>query len=224
MKPIYILGDVHGLFEKLINIVKSNEIRDSIIICVGDLGIGFSDHYKTLKQCEYLDKFFRGKNIHFYSIRGNHDAPSYFKGDKRIVLPNFELIQDYTVKEINDQKFLFVGGATSIDRINRRPNSSWWEDEVFNLEMSAIERCDVLITHSAPTWNGPSDKEGISYWCDRDPSLWDECLKERKEHDILIKLTGTKHHYAGHFHQYYNVDFDGCRSIILEELQIYEHR
>ena len=224
MKPIYIVGDVHGRFDDLINIVKKNEIRDSIIICVGDLGIGFSNHDKTLKQCEYLDKFFRGKDIYFLSIRGNHDSPSYFKGDQRVVLPNFELVQDYTLKEINNQKFLFVGGAVSVDRIKRTPTISWWEDEGFNLVMPAIKRCDVLITHSAPTWNGPSDKEGIGWWCENDATLWDECLQERKNHDILIKLCRAKQHYAGHFHEYYNVDFDGCRSIILSELQMYEHR
>lgn len=224
MKPIYIVGDVHGKFDLLIHYIKEYEIKDSIIICVGDLGIGFSNHNKNINQCEYLDEFFRGKNINFYSIRGNHDAPSYFKGDKRVVLENFELVQDYTIKEFNHQKFLFVGGATSIDRRLRMPNMNWWEGEEFDLDMPAIKKCDVLITHSAPTWNGPSDKEGIASWCAKDPTLWDECVKERKGHDMLLKLCEAKTHYAGHFHEYYNVDFDGCRSIILGELQIHEHR
>lgn len=224
MKPIYIVGDVHGKFDLLIHYIKEYEIKDAIIICVGDLGIGFSNHNKNINQCEYLDKFFRGKNINFYSIRGNHDAPSYFKGDKRIVFDNFELVQDYTVKEFNHQKFLFVGGAISIDRRLRVPNMNWWEDEEFNLILPAIKKCDVLITHSAPTWNGPCDKEGITSWCAKDSTLWDECVKERKDHDMLLKLCEAKTHYAGHFHEYYNVDFDGCRSIILGELQIHEHR
>jgi hypothetical protein len=80
------------------------------------------------------------------------------------------------------------------------------------------------VTHSAPTWSGPFDKSGISGWCDRDETLWDECLQERKDHDVLIKLCGASRHYCGHFHTSSSVDFDGCISTILDELEVKEIR
>ena len=76
---------------------------------------------------------------------------------------------------------------------------------------------------SGPTWNGPFEKDGIQSWCDKDPTLWEECLKERTEHDILIKKSKAKRHYCGHFHQYYFVDFDDCCSRIIAEFEIVQH-
>ena len=118
---------------------------------------------------------------------------------------------------------LFVGGAVSIDRMLRKDGVSYWRNETFNFNYPEIKRCDILITHSAPTWNGPIDKSAmLTNFCERDLTLWDECMSERKQHDILIKLSGAKRHYCGHFHQLSIVDFDGCVSTILDELQIAE--
>ena len=135
------------------------------------------------------------------------------------------MLPDYTTLTLNDKKFLFVGGAISIDRTMRKEGISYWKDEVFKLDESKIQQCDVLITHSAPTWNGPIEKNGmLATFCQKDPTLWDECMEERKQHDILVKLSGAKRHYCGHFHQYFVVDFDDCVSTILDILQIAEIR
>jgi hypothetical protein len=221
-KPIYIVGDIHGKWDQLFLKIKASEIRDFILIGVGDLGIGFLDAEKQERQFDYINSFFGGKGIDFIGIRGNHDDPAYFDG--RVDRSNFKLLADYTSLSLNDKEFLFVGGAVSIDRKIRKEGISYWKDEKFVLDVSKIKRCDVLVTHSAPTWSGPFDRAGISGWCDRDETLWDECLQERKDHDVLNKLCGASRHYCGHFHTSSSVDLDGCVSIILDELEIKEIR
>jgi len=221
-KPIYIVGDIHGKWDQLFLKIKAAGVRDLILIGVGDLGIGFLDPNKQARQFDYVNSFFGGKGIDFIGIRGNHDDPSYY--DSSIDRSNFKLLADYTSLILNDKEFLLVGGAVSIDRKIRKEGVSYWADEKFILDHSKIKRCDVLVTHSAPTWSGPFDKSGISGWCDRDETLWDECLQERKDHDVLIKLCGASRHYCGHFHTSSSVDFDGCISTILDELEVKEIR
>jgi predicted phosphodiesterase len=221
-KPIYIVGDIHGKWDQLFLKIKASEIRNFTLIGVGDLGVGFLDADKQARQFDYINSFFGGKGIDFIGIRGNHDDPSYFNSS--IDRSNFKLLPDYTSLTLNDKEFLFVGGAVSIDRKIRKEGVSYWTDEKFVLDHSKIKRCDVLVTHSAPTWSGPFDKSGISGWCDRDETLWDECLQERKDHDVLIKLCGASRHYCGHFHTSSSVDFDRCISTILDELEVKEIR
>ena len=223
MKPTLVVGDIHGEWDALFNKIKSYNMSDCILIHVGDGGEGFLPYEKQLRQFEYLNDFFKKYNIEYLSIRGNHSDPSYFDGS--INLSHFKLLPDYTTLTLNDKKFLFVGGAISIDRTIRKEGISYWKDEVFKLDESKIQQCDVLITHSAPTWNGPIEKNGmLANFCQKDATLWDECMEERKQHDVLIKLSGAKRHFAGHFHGYFVVDFDDCVSTILDILQIAEIR
>jgi predicted phosphodiesterase len=219
---ILVLGDNHGKYDKLFKKLDDLEINNCTLIHLGDGGEGFLPHKKQMRQFEHLNECFKKRDIQYLSIRGNHSDPAYFNGS--INLSNFKLLPDYTYLTLNDKKFGFVGGAVSIDRRMRAEGISYWKNEKFVLDHSKIERCDVLITHSAPSWNGPCDKAGIAHWCDRDVTLWDECVQERKEHDILLKLCGASHHFAGHFHCCFSVDFDGCVSTILDELEIKEIR
>jgi Icc-related predicted phosphoesterase len=223
MKPIYISGDSHGHFDVLFDRIDQYGIEDAIFISVGDNGIGFTTPKKQERQFELLNNRFKKRNIECLCVRGNHDDPFYFKGSDRVVLSNMELLEDYTYKIINGQKFLFVGGALSIDRTIRREGTSYWPDEVFVLDEHKIEECDVLITHSTPSWNGPTTKDGISYWCEKDPTLWGECMKERSDHDKLIKLCKPTKHYCGHMHMSSTNFFEGCYSRILDELEIILH-
>jgi predicted phosphodiesterase len=225
IKPVLLIGDIHGAFGRLKDIVHKQGIENCYLICVGDLGIGFKrTQTGEIMACADLNDYFSKKNIHFMSVRGNHDNPDYFNKDQRIVMSNFELLPDYTVKELNGEKFLFVGGAISIDRLYRVPGQSYWHDEPFVLKPELATECDVLVTHSGPTWNGPFDKEGLAGWGERDPELWDDCYKERIAHDELIKLAKPKMHYCGHFHSYHWVEMNGCYSTILSIEQVKEHR
>lgn len=228
MKPIYMLGDFHGRFEDVKKIIINNDIRDSIIISVGDVGIGFLHESNQIRLCERMNQWFENRNINFLAIRGNHDDPSYFLSSERIVkMSNFELLEDYTLREINGQKFLFVGGAISIDRYHRKEGVNYWSREPLILDKEKVVQCDVLVTHTAPTWCGPLSKDGIYQFVgkeSRDPALFDECIAERRAVDYLITESKAKMHYCGHFHLYSWVEFKDCYSTILDINQFKEHR
>lgn len=228
MKDVYVVGDIHGAFTRFKDVITECDLHDCYLICVGDLGIGFQHPDKgELSQCEKLNTFFADNNIHFMSIRGNHDDPAYFNGEKRIELSNFKLLPDYHTEVINGQKFLFVGGGISIDRRghHRVEGRSYWKDEIFVLDESKVVPCDVLVTHSAPGWIGPANKNGmIDSWCKYDLTLWDECQRERKDHEKLVELCNAKRHYCGHFHTRASVSHNGCHSTILDINEITYHR
>jgi hypothetical protein len=189
---------------------------------VGDLGVGFKSPDKQHREIELLNNRFKKRNIQFKGARGNHDDPKYFLGT--VNHSHFELIRDYSYQTFNGEKFLFVGGAVSIDRRIRVPNMSWWEDEAFVLKPELVDKVDVLITHSAPNWIGDFSKQGIAGWCEKDPTLWEECVKEREDIAKLIELCGAKKHWCGHFHQSHFASHNGCDSRILDILEIVEHR
>jgi len=222
-KPVYIVGDLHGTFGAIKHSILHYNNRDCYLLCVGDLGVGFHHPEREKSIGRKLNAFFAEHNIMFFSIRGNHDDPKYFTGRDRIVQSNLELLSDYTLKSINGKTFLFVGGAISVDRINRIPERSYWRDEGFVLCPELAVQCDVLITHSAPWWNGPTDKANISGWCSRDRLLWDECVQERNDHGTLIQLCTPKKHYCGHFHISSVTENNGCVSTMLNIDEIKEH-
>lgn len=229
IRPIYIIGDIHRNFGTLIDIIEKRDLRDCYLICVGDLGIGFQYGSEgELNGIIQMESIFSKRDLIFISIRGNHDDPWYWgigKNPWTVDYPNFKLIKDYTTLELNGEKFLFVGGAISVDRRIRRPGYSYWVDEVFVLDESKIVECDVLITHSAPNWIGPSGKSPIQGWLDKDAPLWDELVVERAKHDTLYKLAKPKKAYMGHFHEWYAVEFNGCYATILnDQFQIIQHQ
>jgi UDP-2,3-diacylglucosamine pyrophosphatase LpxH len=217
---VCIVGDTHGIWDILFEKIDSCEIRNCVLIHVGDVGIGFKSPEKQNSELEIVNDYFSERGISFYAIAGNHDDPSYFQG--QVNLSHFTLLADYSTLIINHKKFLFVGGATSIDRILRTPNKSWWPDEVFVLDESRAEKCDVLITHTAPNWIGPNDKNGLELYIQKDATLWDECLRERIDMNQLIKLTQPQKHFCGHFHISQLAENDSCRSRIMNEHELCE--
>ena len=220
-KKVYLIGDTHGEWHILNQLINKYDIRDIHLIHVGDIGVGFKHPEKEKEIFEFQNTFFADRNIHFIGIRGNHDDPSYFGGELK--LSNFELVPDYTYREINGETFLFVGGAVSIDRTLRVPYVSWWEDELLVLKLDLVKKADVLVTHSAPHWIGPFDKAGIDWYCQKDAPLWGECVQERKDIAELIKLAKPSRSYHGHFHITAQVDFDGCLARILNMHEMIEH-
>jgi hypothetical protein len=220
-EKIILLGDHHGEWNRVFYDIKRLDIKNCILIQVGDGGEGFTSIDKQMAQFNIFNEKFKERNIQYLAIRGNHSNPIYFDG--RVQLSNLKLLSDYTYLKINGETFLFVGGAISIDRILRVPNVSWWEDERFVLKPDLVKKVDVLITHSAPYWIGPFDKSGIDYYCQKDSLLWGECVQERKDITELLKLAKPSRSYHGHFHITAQVDFDGCLARILNIHEMIEH-
>ena len=227
---IILVGDTHGDWQTLFRKIEYTNVRDCILIHVGDVGIGFLSSQRQLEILTDINTKLSSRNITLYAIRGNHDDPAYFNGEHRY--SNLHLLPDYTSLEFNGETWLFVGGAVSIDRkaIDRKGRKirvegmTWWSDEGFVFDPDRVTPCDVLVTHSAPVWIGPNDKGGLAYYINTDSTLWDDCVAERIATNKLIEACGAKRHYCGHFHVSAIAENNGCRSTILNINEMIEHR
>lgn len=208
---IFVCGDIHGFYDAVPNYLKTNKLNNVAVIVAGDFGIGFDSADKELSRLEYLHSRMRHHNSVCFVVRGNHDDPFYFNGDFQM-LDNVKLLKDYSVLNINDLNFLFVGGAVSIDRTQRRAfygrGRDWWKDELFvyNAEIvKNINGIDIVVTHSAPDFCYPTDKSNIRYWMSVDAALETNLNQERTHVTYLydhLYSNGNiiKQWYYGHFH------------------------
>lgn len=221
-RKLLILGDIHGGFNGLCN--KLQHINDALIIQIGDFGLGFNSIAKDLRALELVNNICRKNNIELKAFRGNHDDPVYFEKSNWIQ-PNIELLADYSYLEFAGKKILCVGGATSVDRIDRIEGRSWWKGEPFQLREDLIKPVDILLVHSAPSWLGPADKGGIvAFYCEKDLELWEELKAERAAIDRLFELASPKLSFSGHFHRHETNITDKCTARILDIFEFFEIR
>jgi hypothetical protein len=221
-KPILYVGDHHGDWNRLLGSVDKSKIENCYLISVGDSGIGFKPKKEQLNDIKSLNEEFKKLNIIFMSIRGNHDDPSYYNGDGRTKLSNFELIEDYTVMEHNGKLIQFTGGATSIDRSMRKEGISYWSGEIVNFNRDKLQKVDTLVTHTAPSWCFPQTFNEMVYsWAREDAYLLEELTDERAVMDEIIKVCQPSLHLYGHFHDSWNEEINGCKHRMLNINEIW---
>jgi len=232
MKPIYILGDIHGNFNHLMWKIRNDKMKDCIIFQVGDFGIGFTTEFNDMNTLGLLNRFLIEKNIEMYVIRGNHDNPKFFDGHLINHFENLHLLPDYTVIELAGKKILAVGGAVSIDRKQRlgemqmyrrkgHETELYWFDELFVLDeekLKDVEGIDVVITHTAPNFCHPTNKLGFGYLVEQfaqdDDKLLEDLVKERNDVTRMWELLkeknpNIKYHFYGHFHANHSAIING---------------
>jgi len=195
-QTVCLLGDTHGNFKPLFYKAKTGKCNGSTIIHVGDVGVGFPDC--KVSALEEWNERLKEYDVLMYCIRGNHDDPRFFDGT--YTFSNLRLIPDYSVIEYRGKKIQLIGGAISIDRTIRELGKSYWAEEALVFDLDRVIECDIMVTHSAPNWIGPSDRFSIRYWCDRDKPLWDELQEERNQIGQLFDKSKAKELYCGHFH------------------------
>jgi hypothetical protein len=221
-KPILFLGDHHGAWSQLLDIIETKKIKDFYLISVGDSGIGFTDKENQERNNNWLNEEFKERNIIFMSIRGNHDDPAYFQSDARVALDNFELIEDYTLMEYGDKKIQFIGGAVSIDRTSRNEGRSYWEDEIVKFDREKCKEVDILVTHTAPSWCFPQQfNETVYEWANEDAYLLEDLTDERAIMDEICKLCKPGLHLYGHFHSSWTEEINGCKHKLLNINEIW---
>lgn len=217
-----IVGDIHGNFSFLTSLLENDDIKN--IIQLGDFGIGFytNDIEKLLEMNERASSL--KKNI--YVIRGNHDNPSYFKGNH--YYSNLKLLKDYEYLNIEGYNILFIGGAISVDRRIRSFEKDWWFNEKFYLDINKIENLtpDIVITHTAPNNAPPETWSDIVYeWNKRDVSLYQELKDERyavlKIYNELDK-SKLMYWFYGHFHKSIKIKIDNIDFVCLDVKEVFK--
>lgn len=210
---IFVWGDAHGDWDALPKFIRKFGITKSLIIQVGDFGLGFQPNFVDFKNLRDLAAELEPYDCDLWAIRGNHDNPIAYQKDSFYNNSRITLIPDYTTKVIHGKKFLFVGGAISVDRKVRVPDIDFWHGERFKLieNYQDLEKCDVLITHSAPLESFPANSyERILGWLTHDAHLRGELEEERKDISTLFHTVEPKFHCYGHYHLS-NYEFNrGC--------------
>lgn len=224
-RPIHLLGDHHGYIEMCFEEIDETGVRDAVILHVGDGEEGISfwpEHFQELNdQCAK-------RNLLYLGMRGNHCDPSFFDGS--VDFPNFKLVPDYTRLSASGESWLLIGGAISIDRLDREKDVDWWPTEKFQLRRDLLGPADVLVTHSGPSWIGPpSSNDFVDIYAQSEfehtgADLITELETERMLHEEVFRIVRPRYWYLGHFHEPDVITREGCLTRMLTMREMHKHQ
>lgn len=223
----FLLGDIHGYWSVVLNKLVNLDEQNICFIQVGDFGIGFGDIDKEFNRLSNLNAKLAEYNSDLFVLRGNHDNPNWFNETQyntlKEKLTNIFFVPDFTVLNIDLENILFIGGAVSIDRVQRRMamETSWWENEVVNFDFSKIAQfkdIDRVICHTAPDFCQPLKFNQTVYdFATQDDRLLDDLRFERANMTKLVTAimnnNKIKGYYYGHFHNSYRFYHNNCEFI-----------
>lgn len=240
-------GDIHGKYDVIPDFLKKYGITNAAIIQAGDFGLGWGNKAKEERQMNHLSERLAVSNSQLFAMRGNHDRKDWFK--EYFSTGYVHLIPDYTVLNINEQNILFIGGAVSVDRSNRKEwlkmmgikwwldkhnrkgiEAGWWEDEVvvYNTMVEEVTDIDVVVSHTAPSFSTPFRKTGISNYMMRDTLLVKDLDDERrlmtKIYKELTNNNNIRNWYYGHFHKSNTEMYMDTQFQLLDINEIVEHK
>lgn len=228
---VYVVGDIHGEATLLSNILEAYEIKDCILILLGDIGIW---QYKDYKHYLKLDEFCKNNNIITYAFRGNHDNPAFFlksENSSPIVkrfwdkFTNFKCLPDLTRLNVNGANGIVIGGAVSIDRCCRKSFQSsyrqtcglykrndWWADEYIAETAGILEKFDFILSHTGPRPTNimPLNEFNCSFF-KHDNDLKDAVEAEYKRLEEIAIQFNPKKWWFGHFHTNDSFDYKNIR-------------
>lgn len=228
LSNVVTVGDVHGKFGELgFRIKERYKVTDSVIFVAGDIGMGFHAYGYYTDEWKKLNNIARKTNNVIVGVRGNHDDPFYFDGNFQ--MSNVVLVPDYTVVETANHRVLLIGGGISIDRKTRKEGKSYWIDEkpVYDEDkLKLAGKCDILVSHTSPSFVGMTDKLGLLDWARHDTSLLEDCSYERmvftKVWDYLDSQNMLPAHWTyGHFHMSKTEYVKDTKFRAMDELEFY---
>lgn len=216
---IFVHGDTHGYakaFKEINNkLYFAEATEDDTLIILGDVGA----NYWGDKRDIYIKRLIRNMRPTVLCLAGNHEKrpraiPTYkytynprYKcyGWYEPEFPNIFFPEDGAVY-IEDKRFLFAGGAYSVDKEYRLiTGAKWFSDEQPSEEDKRRVRAavclnnkfDYVCSHTAPLNYEPThlfmtyvDQSTV----DKSTEIYLQEIYENLDHDYL------KHWYCGHFH------------------------
>ncbi len=144
---IIITGDIHAKFGHLNKLINKHKHRLDLVICCGDYGYwpNIDDDHKSVRSHGIPVLWCDGNHEDQWALRdrtSDEIAPNVF------YMPRGST---YTLKD--GRTILFMGGADSIDKENRRLGVDWFPEEIVTqknmLDLPEV-KVDILITHTCP--------------------------------------------------------------------------
>ena len=217
---ILCVGDIHGNTFDLKRAVKhAYDQGCERVFFLGDFG-WWHDNSKLLAAAESA---FANTGLITEWIDGNHenfdDLYSHEIGDGgyRWLSPFVRHIPRGSIETINGKKFLFMGGAISIDRWERKPGKSYWPQEAIsdadiihaaNMMNYVGGSVDVVLAHDGPLMPRGTNKNSDGYW----PSEWklDLALSDlnREKLKIVADYAKAKLWVHGHHHTRWTGEYE----------------
>jgi predicted phosphodiesterase len=171
---IAFVGDIHGYYPSANNVIEQIEKNCiNTVIQLGDFGVHWD-----INRCDVTDAINKAAYNHrWISCLGNHDNYDYLdsiidRANEDGLVPYGELKNSSrvliaprnTTLTIKGIRFLFFGGAESVDCLYRIEGVSWWRKESpsvseLNRFLHLIDdfKPDVICTHEAPKSFRPLD-------------------------------------------------------------------
>jgi predicted phosphodiesterase len=199
-KSLVILGDVHGKYRRLHEILRKKN-KYPRIVQVGDFGFD----YATLDNISVNQFVFFG---------GNHD--NY---DKINSCPNN--LGDYGyVENFGGCSFFFIRGAYSIDKMYRTIGIDWWKNEELDatnfenaLALYSSIKPNIMLTHDCPL-------DMYDYLLEP----WQQRFNNRTSYFLqqCFEVHQPKLWVFGHFHKSFDMTLKGTYFKCVNELEIYK--
>ena len=211
---LYCISDIHGKFSALSKVLS--ELPTSAqIVCVGDIGLGFSDSLGSKCLAE-VDSVATLRDQKVWLMRGNHDAPEIWhtqRSEWNATLKNVRIPSDIHRMKVDNIHVMMVGGGTSLDRSHpdRVEGHTWWSNEAVSPTaprqvermVNAYGRADILITHAGPIDANPPlsrDKETFEHYAQIDPTLAEQVKAERELLSQIVAASLARTVAFGHYH------------------------
>ena len=186
-----------------------------MIVC-GDACINF---YLD-KRDDRLKERITGIPITFLIVHGNHEerawnvkgyklkehkigADNYVYGYSEEKYPNIIFVQDFHIETLNGKRFMFLGGAYSVDKFYRLAMNWYWfeseqmpEDEMLEVLkfVTSVSNFDYVVSHTCPYKYIPTEAFL--------PSINQNTVDQSTEYflDEVDDLIQYKQWYCGHWH------------------------
>lgn len=163
---VYLIGDIHGRPDNLLRLAENRIEETDTLILLGDVGANYYGNRRD-RLIKYELSSIKGIVL---CIHGNHEMrphtiPSYKEKEWNggIVwyeeeFPNLLFAKDGEVYEIENRRYLALGGAYSVDKFYRLEKGyGWWSDEQpseetkssVNEKLASLE-VDIVLSHTCP--------------------------------------------------------------------------
>lgn len=226
---VFITGDIHGNPTRIIDFYESNALKDNdIIIILGDVGANYYlNNRDNLMKSELNDI-----GIDILCIHGNHEIrplnlPSYhlseWHGGKVWIendYPHLLFAKDGEIYNIEDNRYIAIGGAYSVDKYYRLAmHYGWWEDEQPSDEIKKYvenqidkDKINIVLSHTCPLKYEPREvfiSQVNQSKVDKSTEIWLDKIENSIEYDAW---------FCGHWHTDKKIDkmhflFEGWEAI-----------